>query len=224
MSLVLVFDMDDTLFPESDFVYSGFKEVDQFLKNKLSINNFFDRACEKFTLGDRGYIFNQFLDEINYDGDIIELVKELVGVYRSHKPRIKLHSDAEWALKYYSELAPLVLLSDGYLETQKNKFESLNIDKYFQKYYFTDQWGSQYWKPSTFGFEKIELDYKLYNSEFVYISDNPLKDFIAPNELGWDSIYIDRKSGEYKNSVIPFDGIPKKTINSLFQLKDILDL
>ena len=64
MSKVVVFDMDDTLFPEKEFVRSGFKEVDRYLQKKLSINNFFLRAWEKFSSGSRGFIFNQVLQVI----------------------------------------------------------------------------------------------------------------------------------------------------------------
>jgi len=224
MSLILVFDMDDTIFPEIDFVYSGFKKVDFFLKNELNIYNFFDKACEKFLLGNRSDIFNQFLKEVNYEGDINVLVKKLVHIYRSHKPDISLYNDAIWALKYYSKQVPLVLLTDGYFKTQQNKVESLNIDEYFEKYYYTDKWGKNYWKPNTFVFEKVQNDFISTDSNFVYISDNPEKDFIAPNKLNWNSIYIKREVGVYKGAKIPFNGEPKHIISSLFELKKILKI
>jgi len=220
--MVIVFDMDDTLFPECEFVRSGFQEVDRYLQKELSINNFFVRAWEKFTSGNRGFIFNQVLNDIDYDGDVIILVKELVEVYREHMPSIDLYQDARWALEYYSKIVPLVLLSDGYFQTQKNKAASLEIDVYFKQYYFTDEWGPKCWKPSTFAFEKVQNDFNLLSNDFVYISDNPAKDFVAPNQLGWDSICIKRKYGEYRGVNIPSNGKPRATISSLFELKDIL--
>lgn len=224
MSKVVVFDMDDTLFPEKEFVRSGFKEVDRYLQKKLSINNFFVRAWEKFSSGSRGFIFNQVLHDINYDGDVSILVKELVNVYREHIPSIELFKDAKWALDYYSKMAPLALISDGYFQTQKNKAASLNIDCYFQKYYFSDEWGEKYWKPSTFTFKKAQNDFREFGDDFVYISDNPEKDFIAPNKLGWDSVCIRREFGEYSEVEIPLKGKPRVIISSLFELKDILVL
>ena len=40
-----------------------------------------------------------------------------------------------------------------------------------------------------------------FNTEkkFVYISDNPKKDFIAPKELGWESIRYKNPKGIYKD-------------------------
>ena len=58
--------------------------------------------------------------------------------------------------------------------------------------------------------------------ECVYISDNPAKDFVAPNMLGWESIWINRKNGEYQGVDIAKSGEPKKTISSLLELKGIL--
>ena len=216
--------MDDTLFPESEFVRSGFEEVDRYLLKNLSINNFFPRAWKKFTSGNRGFIFNQVLQDINYDGDVGVLVNELVTIYREHIPSIELFDDAKWALEYYSKIAPLALLSDGYFNTQKNKVKSINIDAYFQEYYLTDQWGARYWKPSTFVFKKVEDDFKSFGNKFVYVSDNPAKDFVAPNQLGWDSIHIKREFGEYNGINIPSNGKPRATINSLFELNEIIVL
>ena len=34
---------------------------------------------------------------------------------------------------------------------------------------------------------------------FVYISDNPKKDFFAPNELGWKTIRYKNPNGIYKH-------------------------
>ena len=109
-------------------------------------------------------------------------------------------------------------------KTQQNKVESLNIDEYFEKYYYTDKWGKNYWKPNTFVFEKVQNDFISTDSNFVYISDNPEKDFIAPNKLNWNSIYIKREVGVYKGAKIPFNGEPKHIISSLFELKKILKI
>jgi putative hydrolase of the HAD superfamily len=110
------------------------------------------------------------------------------------------------------------------LITQKNKVASLNIEDYFQKVYFTDYWGHEYWKPNTFVFEKIQNEFYEHANNLIYISDNPSKDFIAPNKLGWDSILINRDTGIYSKVETPINGMPQKIIGSLFELKDILKL
>ena len=224
MKQVVVFDMDDTLFPERDFVKSGFLAVDDFLLTNYKINGFYEKAWEKFCFGERQYIFNKTLNDLEYPDNPEVLVKKLLTVYRTHNPRIKLFDDAKWALQFYSKTYPLALLSDGYLQTQKNKAEALDISHYFDKIYFTDYWGQNFWKPNTFVFEILQKDFYEKNDSYVYISDNPLKDFIAPNKIGWKSIYIKREFGIYNDIDVPSHGKPNIIISSLYDLKDILPL
>ena len=224
MSHLIVFDMDDTLFPEKEFVKSGFLAVDSFLKSELSICNFFEKAWSDFNSGRREYIFNKVLDDIYSGTEKGKLVDKMVHVYRSHLPSIKLYSDAEWALKHYSKYTSLALLSDGYLETQKNKAKMLDIRPYIEKFYFTDQWGKQCWKPSDCAFKKVEHDFKLKFESYTYIADNPIKDFIAPKIMGWNTICIKRGLGEYDDVQIPSNGEPEHTIKNLYELEEIIKL
>ncbi len=221
MSLVVVFDLDDTLFPEHDFVYSGFKAVSFYMENQFGICDFYDRAVELFLEGVRGNLFDKILANMELNQNI-ELIRKLVDIYRSHHPEISLYKDASWALKYYSPIVPLALISDGFLETQKNKAKALGLGKYFSKLYFTDQWGRSCWKPSTYAFKRVEDEFSVAGCECVYISDNPVKDFIGPNNMGWNSIYINRGEGEYSCATFPRGGRPKTSIVSLFELKNIL--
>jgi len=224
MAKVVIFDMDDTLFSEREFVRSGFAAVDVFLVKEFEFPGFFSKAWELFSVGERRRIFDQVLSSAPKIECSESLIKKMLAVYRTHLPSIELFDDARWALEYYSTRVPLALVSDGYLQTQKNKANALGIDAFFQKIYFTDQWGEECWKPSTCAFLKVEKGFNAHKDECVYISDNPKKDFIAPNQLGWDSIQIKRNTGEYANEIIPKDGHPQKIIHSLYDLKDILSI
>lgn len=115
MSSLIIFDMDDTLYPEKEFVESGFLAVDSFLKSELSVHNFFEKAWDAFNSGKRKNIFNKVLKDVYFEKEEDFLIDKLVQIYRSHLPSIKLFNDAEWALKHYSKIAPLALLSDGFL-------------------------------------------------------------------------------------------------------------
>lgn len=220
--MIIVFDLDDTLYPEFEFVKSGFIEVHSYLKLEYSIDNFFEKAWSKFLNGNRGFIFNEVLNELGYRGNIKQLVEILIDIYRSHSPSIELYEDAKWALENYSKKYKLALISDGYLQTQKNKVAKLNIERYFQKLYFTDFWGGEFWKPNPMVFEKVQNDFNLFGQDLVYIGDNLTKDFIGPNLLGWESIFVDRRTGIYSQSESPSNGSPKSIISSLFELPAII--
>ena len=85
--------MDDTLFLERDYVLSGFAAADAVVAKEYGRKGFSECAWRKFCAGVRGRIFDEALKEVG-----VELrsayVAELVAVYRSHLPRIKLTSDS----------------------------------------------------------------------------------------------------------------------------------
>ena len=120
MRSCLIFDLDDTLFPEKQYVFSGFREIDRYLTGRHQLTGFFDMARELFNSGERGTIFNQYLDlkGIEYDKGFI---LKLVNIYRSHMPQITLFSDADWVLSHYSGTHKLGLITDGYYISQNNK-------------------------------------------------------------------------------------------------------
>ena len=86
---ILVFDLDDTLYPEHEYVRSGFAAVDLWLKQNRDITGFSELANEQFNSGKRGNIFDIVLDQLGC-GNPAELVPALVKVYREHDPAIKL--------------------------------------------------------------------------------------------------------------------------------------
>jgi len=90
--------------------------------------------------------------------------------------------------------------------------------------YFTDKWGRDCWKPNTCAFEMVENEFSVSGRECVYIADNPKKDFVGPNKMGWDSIYVRRRNGEYSSEAFPQGGKPKKSIRSLFELITVLNV
>lgn len=215
--------MDDTLFLEADFVKSGFYEVDNYFQKHFKIKGFFANAWKRFSQGQRNNIFDKVLVDLNFHDNNLKFVQELVSIYRSHKPNIELLDDAKWALDFLNSSYPLALLSDGYLYTQRNKINALGINQYFDRIYLTDYWGKENWKPSSYVFNIVQKDFEASDS-FVYIADNPQKDFIATNKIGWQSIHIKRNAGIYSGISTPANGKPNIIINSLHELKDILPL
>ena len=54
---LFVFDLDDTLYPERDFVRSGFLAVDEQVRARLGREGFLKTARARFERGERGKIF-----------------------------------------------------------------------------------------------------------------------------------------------------------------------
>ena len=54
MIKIIVFDVDDTLFPEREFVRIGFQAVGEWILNKYAVAGLFEIAWKFFVPGNRG--------------------------------------------------------------------------------------------------------------------------------------------------------------------------
>lgn len=194
----VVFDLDDTLYLERDYVKSGFKEVDAFLL-RHDIAGFFSLASRHFEEGVRGNIFNVVLDELNviYDGDYIGM---LVDVYRSHVPAIRLLPDAQEIIKRLHGNYNLGLITDGFAVAQNKKVDALNLRALLDYIVITDELGhpGQYWKPHRKAYELVQNYFSIPGSDCVYVGDNVKKDFVSANALGWMTVQVCREGREHE--------------------------
>jgi putative hydrolase of the HAD superfamily len=188
---VVVFDLDDTLYPEHQYVMSGFQAVSAYLEDRglARANKVSDCLHSLFRRGIRGNTFDTMLKQLGLENRIE--VNELIDHYRAHKPTLKLHPWVQplvEALK--GEGAILGLISDGYLQAQRAKWQALPLAAHFTHVLFSDSLGREHWKPSTKPFLQMIDVTSCAPKDVVYIGDNPLKDFKGPNDLGMPSIHL----------------------------------
>ena len=195
----ILFDLDDTLYLEKDFVKSGFKTVATLIQNDNGIDKeeVFNRLLSIFNSGERKNIFDSYINEF---GETNYTINELVNLYRSHVPNINLLPGIDEYLLSLSRVYKLGLVTDGYIQTQKNKIKALGLNNIFDQILITEELGREFWKPSTVPFSKICDKLGVIPMEAIYIADNPKKDFKGPNQLKMDSIRLRLKDGEYYGS------------------------
>ncbi len=223
MISALVFDLDDTLYPEREFVRSGFVAVDEWLRAQRGVTGFAAEAGRLFARGERGRIFDDALRTLDQE-PVPDLVATLVEVYRAHVPRLALYPDAHWALRHFGARFKLGLVTDGYLATQRNKVAALGIAPWFGAVVYTDEFGREHWKPSPEGFRRVEQVLGCSGNACVYVGDNPAKDFVAPNRLDWRTVHLRRDTGEYGRTAVeelPADHRAGHRVNSLRELEEI---
>jgi putative hydrolase of the HAD superfamily len=218
----LVFDLDDTLYRESEYVISGMYAAGRWLKSQHDIDGFAAVAVGLFNRGVRKVIFDEALQILKVDSHPV-LVAQLLAVYRSHKPVLTLLPDAVDCIKWAKDRFRLALLTDGYQEVQRNKIKALELEREFPCMVLTDELGSECWKPSPVGFRQIMSTFDGNARGYVYIADNPRKDFIAPLQLGWRTIRIKRTGCEYASCVSNAHESPEYTICSLHELEELLE-
>lgn len=219
MACVVVLDMDDTLFLERDYVLSGFAAVDAVVAKEYGLTGFSERAWRLFCAGVRGRIFDEALKEMGVEPQSAGVAR-LVAAYRSHSPHIELTSDSFRFLNAArSRGLRIALVSDGAHVAQQAKVRALGLEKLISPIVLTDALGRDAWKPSSRGYLEVFERLGGNHGDYVYIGDNPNKDFIAPNALGWRTIRIRRSQGEYAlASALTEEGAPHREIASFDEL------
>lgn len=176
--MVLVFDLDDTLYDELSYVYSGFRAVAAWGEQQygLDSNSSYARLTSLLTTEGRGHIFDHWLDGRGS-------VREAVRVYRHHTPDITVWASAVRTLDQAKNW-PLYLVTDGHKIVQAKKLAALRIDNRFRHAYLTHRYGIAHAKPDLYCFELILRREHCRWEELVYVGDNPAKDFVNLNSCG----------------------------------------
>lgn len=221
----IVFDLDDTLYAESEYVMSGFRAVADWAAEHLGVDaaTTHGQLVKLHQHGIRDVIFDRWLEEQGLDPR--SCVSSMVEAYRCHLPRIMLDEQAPSLLETLAQNYLLGLLTDGYFEVQQKKIKALGLAKYFHSIVISDQWGREFWKPHEKPYREVLTCLRCPAALAVYIGDNPRKDFIGARNVGMQSIRILRDGGvhaelEPANSDYEAD----YTIGDLDELLDALGM
>lgn len=228
MITTVVFDLDDTLYEEIEYCKSGFRAVADFLSRLSTAEGMYSSEAvfkilwNYFLTADRSRIFNAALDEMNIDYEE-ETIRNLVGIYRDHKPNIAFPDASKAVLDQLSGKYKLALLSDGFLPAQELKVKALGIEGYFDCIVYTEALGREFWKPSPEGFKLIMKKLRQKAQNCVYVADNAEKDFIGPNSLGFSTVQLVRSSNIHNEPPSRPEAVPDHMITTISQLPDLLE-
>jgi putative hydrolase of the HAD superfamily len=213
-----VFDIDDTLYLERDYVQSGFEAVGHWVRRWIGVEDFADCCWRRFLAGGRKSIFDDSLRECGKEPEA-DLISGLVEVYRTHKPSISLADDASEALEAISSTVSIAVISDGPVVSQSRKVEALGLCAFAVPIVLTGVFGSRYRKPHCRAFEHVAQCQPA--DVYLYVADNPLKDFAAPKQLGWITVRV-RRTGGLHYAVENVDITPDYEMSDCSGLPEVL--
>ena len=220
----VIFDLDDTLYPERDYVLSGFRAVAQWAQRQLGVpfDEGYHRFERLFAEGVRGTTFNRWLRDTGLPQ--ASRVPEMVRVYRCHQPDIRPFEGVPPLLERLELRYLLGLISDGHLQVQRKKWRALGLEAYFSAVVFSDEGGRECWKPSTWPYRQALRRLGCAPDEAVYVGDNLQKDFAGANQLGMGTIYLLRPGGEYADrQATDAESTPLATVSSFAALEALLE-
>lgn len=198
---VVVFDMDDTLYPEMQFVRGGMDAAAQLLSERsgapqagvrVLLGELLDEDLRQY--GRARSVFDRAMEQLGLM-PTAESVRDVVEAYRSHAPHLTPFPDVPVALPSIASRFPLGLITDGPSHVQRAKFDALGLEKRFAFAVFTGDAGPEASKPAPWGYQEHESHFGMSGSAFVYVADNPAKDFVGARALGWHTVRIRRQEG-----------------------------
>ncbi|WP_288741205.1 HAD family hydrolase [uncultured Rheinheimera sp.] len=212
--MIYIFDLDDTLYDERQYVESGFRAVAAYAAKQwgLDATSCYEQLVRLLDTQGRGRIFDDFLAGHSLSSK--SNIQACVRTYRLHKPKLSLPAEHLQLLQLLPK--PLYLVTDGHKIVQQNKVDALGIAALFKRIFITHRFGIKHAKPSTHCFELIKKAEKCEWRDMVYIGDNPAKDFVNLNKLGMNTIRV--STGVHRQVIAQkgFDAL--RTIRTLIEL------
>lgn len=179
----VLFDLDDTLFFERDFLHSGWHAV----ACEAEKRGFMDigKAYELMTKAPDAF---DALHEAYPEFSIADMLE----IYRNHMPDIHLKPGARQTVMQLRDAgAPVGIITDGRSISQRNKIKALGLDTLVDYIGISEEIGAD--KHQAQPFLHAE-EYFGKHRPYIYVGDNPAKDFAQANKLGWHTVMLRESS------------------------------
>ena len=197
---IIVFDLDDTLYKEVDFLKSAYQEIASWLEDPYELKGVYSYMSFCYEHG-----MNVFLS-VNHEYRLSVPLEIYLSKYRLHFPTLYLSELVESFLaRMCKEECVLGLITDGRSITQSNKIKALGLGRYIEPFLY--------------------FQHKYQEGDFYYIGDNVIRDFVAPNQLGWTTICL-RDDGRNIHKQIPIshEMKPQYEISSFRELYKLVEM
>ena len=225
--MIFVFDLDDTLYPERQYALGGFAAVGAWAAQAFGAKDIAERLTALLDDGHLGQSFRIALREQIPDMTDDHL-RTAMTVYADHTPALKLFDDAAAALDRLHGKT-LGLITDGNPKTQAAKVSALALAPRFREVILTGALApkGEMHKPHPRAFEVMEAALRTSPADrFVYVGDNPMKDFVAPNAMGWTTVLVDRPAWRamriHPLADPPAGGAPQHSVADLDALERVV--
>ena len=214
-SRVVVFDLDDTLYKEQDYLRSAYREIATRIESQYGLEGIYDQMLKWWQEGE-----NVFQRLVSYCPQFT--VNDLLAIYRSHVPAIRLDEETKCLLDRLHSYAVLGLITDGRSLTQRHKIDALGLSAYMDEKDILISGETGFEKPSEVPFKHFMESYP--SRTYYYIGDNPAKDFIAPNRLGWTTACLldDGRNVHPQDFSLSQQMLPQHRISQLSEIENII--
>lgn len=182
MIRAVIFDLDDTLYLECDYMRSGYRYIAGILAKQYSID--FTLAYKRMcAFSDQGKpVFDSVLASFGVPFDV-ETISSLIKAYRDHTPTIRFCPDTLPAIASLRQTKlRLGILTGGHVQTQHKKLRALGAQVLFDRILITGEYtGAQKPSPTLFAVAAVQLGGEAGGN--CLCRRQPAKGFLCPSGL-----------------------------------------
>jgi len=221
----LVFDLDDTLLPERDWILSGFNAVETRLRSRgirIGRVNGIEKMLAAYA-SDSAHVFDALAQdpEIGVEPrDRASLVSDCVRTYREHLPSLSLSPDVRELLVWARQRLRVAIATAGHPSSQRAKIAATGLEELVDVILYGDGLPDEHIKPDTRWFLKVADLLSVSPTECLHVGDNPRKDFVPAKAVGMTTVRIRTAGGVYAHLEGP--GIDYE-VSDVTQLRDVIE-
>lgn len=192
MTRAVLFDLDDTLYPERRFVLSGFAEVASHVSRRFGVpcRQAFATMTLALRRGGRARAFQSLCARFDLPDGIIP---ELLDVVRSHTPRLRLPGQSIAVLARLRETCRIGILTNGLPATQARKVAALDVAPLVDVVVYACEHGTGIGKPDPLAFHAALIAVGASSGHAIFVGDDPASDIAGARAVGLRSILVGRQ-------------------------------
>jgi putative hydrolase of the HAD superfamily len=220
----VIFDLDNVLYDEKDYIYASFRIIAAFLSEKkcLPEEEIFAKLVYDFKKKGSMYsrLFNDLIDDLELDKNLLQ---NILRLYESFDAEIKLFPASENILLTLRKMGiKLALVTNGGVRIQRNKIRLLGIEQFFDVVVFARDMPEATEKPNPSAYSMAIRKMGVKAKETLCVGDNPYTDFWGAKRLG---IYTMRLLwGEFKDVQLSEDYESEIVLNNLEEFFKVFEM
>ena len=194
----IVFDLDDTLYPQERFMLSGFLTVSRLVETRFGV----PRATVMRILKSarRSHPGREFQALCRRCALSETIVPELITAVRTHRPWIRLPALSAIVLRALRPLWRIGVLTNGMPSVQRRKVDALELMRLVDVVLYAEEHvpGG---KPSPATFHAVRERLEVSAQRTVFVGDDPVADIFGANRAGFRTIYVSRSRHAWSSAL-----------------------
>ncbi len=221
MIQALVFDLDDTLYLESDYVASGYRAVARHIAESFGcpFKEVFYTMMATFASQGRQKVLPVLIKRFLNPSISMDY---LVEVYRQHNPKIQLFPGYYGLLRKLSRQYRLGIITDGMPKVQKRKVQTLRLNTVMDRIIYTWEYGIEKEKPHPLPFSLMMESLQADPEVSLFVGDNLIKDCRGAHRIGMKCAQFRHPARNRSHSNRKSEEQPDFVIDCLYQLPQIM--